>query len=61
MKRKGIISVLVGVLGVIFILTFDMMMGKPVTDISGPRSIFALIICGFFIIAGLRLLLRKSK
>ena len=52
---------LVGVFGAIFVLTFDIITGKPVNDITGPKSISALVICGLFIIGGIRLLLRKPK
>ncbi len=61
MKAKGIILVLLGVLGVIFVCTFDIITGKPVNDITGPKSISVLIICGIFIILGIRFVLRSSR
>ena len=61
MKVKGIILILLGVLAAIFVCTFDIIVGKSVNDITGPTSISALVICGFFIIAGIRFLLKNSK
>ncbi len=61
MKKKGLILIALGVLGGIFILTFDIIAGKPVNDISGPRSISALILCGTFIITGVAILIKNSK
>lgn len=61
MKIKAILLILLGVLGAIFICIFDIIMGKPVNDISGPKSISALVICGLLIIAGIYLLLGKRK
>ena len=61
MKAKGIIVIMLGVLGAIFVCTFDIIVGKPVNDITGPNSILALIICGIFIITGIRYLLKGSK
>jgi hypothetical protein len=53
-KTKGIALIVLGILGAIFVCTFDIIVGKPVNDISGPKSIFALIVCGILIIAGIR-------
>lgn len=61
MKAKGTIFILLGILGVIFVLTFDIIAGKPVNDITGPKSISALVISGIFIIMGIRFLLKSSK
>lgn len=61
MKIKGTILILLGVLGAIFVCTFDIIAGKPVNDITGPKSIPVLIICGFLIILGIRFLLIKPK
>lgn len=61
MRRKGRILILLGILGGIFVLTFDIIAGKPVNDITGPKSISALLISGVFIIAGIRFLLKSSK
>jgi hypothetical protein len=49
-----------GVLGSIFVLTFDWIVGKPVNAISGPKSITALIICDVIVIIGV-LLIGKKK
>jgi hypothetical protein len=61
MRKNGIILLVLGILGAAFISTFDIIMGKPVNDLSGPKSISVLIICGIFIIAGINLLLKKPK
>ncbi|MFH1440923.1 MAG: hypothetical protein ABIH18_02615 [Candidatus Omnitrophota bacterium] len=61
MKAKGIILVLLGVLGVIFICIFDIITGKPVNDITGPKSIIALIICVIFIILGIGFALKGTQ
>ena len=61
MKVKGIKLIVLGVLGGIFVCTFDIIVGKPVNDITGPKSIVAFVICGLFIIAGVHFLLKSSK
>ncbi|MFC1699771.1 hypothetical protein ACFL1I_07455 [Candidatus Omnitrophota bacterium] len=60
MKAKGIILLLAGVLGAIFVSTYDMILGKEINDITGPKSIPALIICAVFIAMGARFILRKA-
>ncbi len=61
MKIKGIILIIIGVLGAAFVCTFDVITGKPVNDITGPRSIIALAVCVLLIIAGMRFLLKGSR
>ena len=61
MKKKGIVLIALGILGAIFVCTFDIIMGKPVNDVSGPRSIAALIICAVLIIMGVRFILKGPK
>jgi len=61
MKRKGVIFIVLGILGIIFVSIFDIIMGKPVNDITGPSSILALIICGLLIIMGITYLKKKIK
>lgn len=61
MKAKGVILITLGVLGCIFVCTFDIIVGKTVNDITGPKSIPALIISAIFIITGVCLLLKSSK
>ena len=61
MKKKGIVLIVLGILGAIFVYTFDIIMGKPVNDISGPKSISALIFCGILIIVGVRFILKGVK
>lgn len=60
MRKKGIVLIVLGILGAIFVSTFDIIMGKPTNDLTGPKSIAALVICSIFIIAGIRFLLKKS-
>ncbi len=59
-KVKGAVLVLLGIAGVIFGCTLDIIMKKPVNDISGPKSIMGFIICGILIIWGIRLLTKKA-
>ena len=61
MKTKGIILIVLGVLGGIFVCTYDIIAGKPVNDITGPKSIPALVISGLFVITGIRFLLKSAK
>lgn len=61
MKQKGIILVIVGILGALFVLSYDKLLGKPINDISGPKSIAALIISGIIILAGFYFLKNKDK
>lgn len=60
MKIKGVILVVLGILGAIFVCTFDIIMRKPVNDISGPKSISALVFCGLLAMTGAVLISRKS-
>jgi len=60
MRRKGAILIVLGVAGAVFVCTYDIIAGKPVNDISGPKSILGLVICGIFIIAGIHFL-KKSR
>lgn len=55
MKRKGLLLVILGVVGAVYVYFFDILMGKPVNDITGPKSISAFIICAILIIVGLRM------
>jgi hypothetical protein len=61
MKIKGIILIILGLLGAVFVCSFDILMGKPVNDISGPKSISALIFCGLLIIVGINFLVKSAK
>ena len=61
MNKKGIVLIALGILGAMFVSTFDIIMGKPVNDISGPRSIAALIICAVLVIMGIRFILKSVK
>lgn len=60
MKTKGILLIILGILGAIFVCSFDVIIGKTVNDIICPKSTPALIICGVLIIAGIRLFLRAK-
>jgi len=61
MKARGVILIALGILGGIFVCIFDIISGKPINDITGPKSISALIICAVLIIYGFRLCLKKQK
>ena len=58
-KTKGLMLILMGIAGAIFVCTFDILVGKPVNDISGPKSISALILSAIFIISGAVIILKK--
>jgi len=61
MKAKGVVLIFLGVLGAVFVGFFDVIAGKPVNDITGPKSIIAFIICGIFIISGIGLMQKCPK
>jgi len=61
MKKKGLILIVLGIVGVIFICLIDVIMGKPVNDVTGPKSIIGLIISSIFIIRGIYILQKSSK
>lgn len=58
MKKKGVLLILVGIAGIIFVSTFDIIMGKPVNDVTGPKSIAGFIASIIFIISGIKILLK---
>ncbi|MCX5687141.1 MAG: hypothetical protein NTV71_00605 [Candidatus Omnitrophica bacterium] len=60
MKTKGLVFIILGVVGAIFISTFDIIVGKAKNYI-GPKSIIALIICALLITQGVISLLKKPK
>ena len=60
MKRKGIVLIILGILGGVSVYMFDIIMGKPVNDITGPKSIFGFVACAIIIIAGVRALCKKG-
>lgn len=61
MRVKGLVLILLGVLGAAFVSTFDIIMRKPVNDITGPKSISALVVCALLVITGAYLALAKQK
>jgi len=61
MKIKGAALIVLGILGAIFVCTFDIIMRKPVNDISGPKSISALVFCGLLAMAGVTFILKNAK
>ena len=60
-KIQGAILLLLGIVGAIFVFTYDILAGKPVNDISGPKSIAVLIICAVLIVMGVRFLLKRPQ
>lgn len=61
MKMKGLVLILLGILGAAFVSTFDIIMRKPVNDITGPKSTPALAACALAIIAGIYFCLSGRK
>jgi len=61
MKIKGIILLFLGVCGAGFVGIFNIISGKPVNDIAGPKSILGFIVSGLFLLAGAPLLFKKTK
>jgi hypothetical protein len=59
-KTKGTALIVLGILGAIFILMFDTIMGKP-RNYIGYKSIIALVFCAILIIQGIISLLKKPK
>ena len=59
-KTKGFILVILGIMGVIFVLTFDIIVGKP-RNMIGPKSIIGILTCGILIIIGVISLFKKPK
>lgn len=59
--KKGMILITIGVLGAIFICMVDLILKKPVNDITGPKSISGLMFSVLLIIAGIRILMKKPK
>lgn len=60
-RIQGIVLLLTGVFGAVFVGTYDIIMSKQVNDITGPKSITALIICSLFIVMGVRFILKEAK
>jgi len=61
MKKNGALLIAIGIIGIIFVSIFDIIMRKPVNDITGPKSIAALAVCIILIFSGLIVLLKKKK
>lgn len=61
MHIKGVLLVILGIVGAAFVGTFDIIVGKPVNDITGPKSILALIICALLIITGITVDMKRKK
>ena len=58
-RNYGFLLILMGIAGIVFICSFDILVGKPVNDISGPKSISVFILSAIFIIAGVVSILKK--
>lgn len=61
MKKKGVFLIILGILGIIFVCTYDILVGKPVNDFTGPKSYLGFAISGALILVGVRLWLTKSS
>ena len=60
MNKSGLGLVVLGVIGILFVLSFDIIAGKPVNDISGPKSISALIVSLLLVFIGAGILAKKK-
>jgi hypothetical protein len=60
MQNKGILLLATGILGGAFIMSYDVIMRKPVNDFTGPVSSPALFLCGILIIVGLVLIFNRK-
>lgn len=60
MKKKALLLIIFGVVGVIFILNFDVIMGKSVNDVTGPKSFFGFFISFLAIFEGIKMLIVKT-
>lgn len=58
-KTKSIFLLICGITGIIFVCTFDIIAGKPVNDITGPKSTTGFIISGILIFIGLISLIKQ--
>ena len=58
-KTKAKILIVLGILGIVFVCTWDFFLGKAVTDITGPKSIVVLAVSVSMILLGFIAL--KSK
>jgi len=61
MKTKAIALAVLGIAGIIFVLLFDVIMGKSVNDVSGPKSISALIVSGLLVVLGFYFMFKGPK
>lgn len=61
MKAKGALLCILGILGVVFVYMYDIVLGKPINDITGPKSIVAFSLCGISIVKGFQFLRKKPK
>lgn len=59
-KTIGNALIVLGALGIIFVCSWDIIARKAVNDITGPKSIAALIVSVILIIIGI-LSLKKQK
>ncbi|MFH1045690.1 MAG: hypothetical protein V1727_01850 [Candidatus Omnitrophota bacterium] len=60
-KIQGIVLLVVGVLGSVLVGIFDVIVRKPMNDLSGPKSIIGFAVCAIFVFMGVRFLLKESK
>ena len=60
-KQAGLFLIILGILGSALVFTWDIIMDKPVNDITGFRSVAALTICILLIITGVIRLMKKDN
>ncbi len=58
-KSKGVMGVILGILGVAFILLFDIIVGKPY--MIGYKSIIGFVVCAVVIVMGVRWITKGSE
>lgn len=60
-KIQGIVLLVVGVLGSVLVGTFDLLAGKGINDLTGPKSILGLAVSAIFVVSGVRFILMQPK
>jgi len=57
---KGLVFIIFGIVLAIFTSIFDIIAGKPVNDVTGPKSILGFILSAILVIMGIRKLVKKK-
>ena len=59
--NRGWGLVVLGILGTLFVLNYDKLMGKPVNNFTGPKSVAGFIFCGLLVLIGVILAIKEKK